>query len=71
MKKDPLWLALGIYGAVGFQLAIAVVGGWFLGDWCDQKWGSAPWLALAGLILGFLGGFYNLLRLLRWRQNRQ
>lgn len=69
-KKDDFWLNLGIYGAVGFQLALAVVGGWLFGNYGDQKWGTAPWLAILGLVMGFLGGLYNLIRILRWQQKR-
>lgn len=67
-NKDHFWLNFGIYGAVGMQLALAVVAGWFIGNYFDGKWKSSPWLALLGLILGFIGGLYNLLRILRTRQ---
>jgi ATP synthase protein I len=70
-KPDSAMLAYGIYGAVGFQLAGAVIGGLLLGNWLDQKFATAPWLALAGLMLGSVGGFYNLIRLLTWNQGRK
>ncbi|MDO8528143.1 MAG: AtpZ/AtpI family protein [Deltaproteobacteria bacterium] len=70
-KKNPMWLTLGVYGAVGFQLSIAVVAGWFLGNYFDQRWNTSPWLALLGLISGFIGGFVNLIRMLSWHQNRK
>lgn len=66
-KKDPSWMTFGIYGAVGIQLALAVIGGLLLGNYADQKLGTAPWLTLIGLVVGFVGGFYNLIRILRWR----
>jgi len=67
-EKDPLWVIFGLYGAVGIQLALAVIAGLFLGHYLDNKWGTAPWLMLAGLTLGFAGGLYNLIRILSWRQ---
>lgn len=70
-KEDPFWITFGIYGAVGIQLAGAVLGGWFLGDFCDARWGSTPYLALSGLVLGFIGGLYNLIRVLHWQQHRK
>lgn len=70
-NKDPFWIALGIYGALGVQLAISVVAGWFLGDYFDGRFHSTPWLALLGLVIGFAGGLYNLIRVLNWRQKRQ
>jgi len=70
-QGDPFLVAFGIYGAVGFQLAIAVVAGLYIGDWADQKLGTAPWLLLVGLIIGSTAGFYNLIRILNWKQKRQ
>ena len=67
MNKDPFWLTFGLYGAVGIQLSLAVVGGWWIGNYFDEKWDTGPWLALIGLVIGFAGGLYNLIRLLRWR----
>lgn len=69
-KKDPFLVAFGIYGAVGFQLATAVVGGLLLGGWLDKRWGTSPWLTLGGLLIGAIGGFYNLIRLLNWKEAR-
>ncbi|MBI2340317.1 MAG: AtpZ/AtpI family protein [Deltaproteobacteria bacterium] len=68
--KNSLYVSLGVYGAMGFQLAASVVAGLFLGGWADKKWGSAPWLTLIGLILGAAAGFYNLFRILYWHKNR-
>lgn len=70
-KMDPFLVDWGVYGAVGFQLAFAVVGGLLLGNWLDKKLGTNPWLALGGLILGSVGGFYNLLRIVTWHQNKK
>ncbi|MBI5299507.1 MAG: AtpZ/AtpI family protein [Deltaproteobacteria bacterium] len=70
-QKDISLLTLGVYGAVGFQLAIAVVGGWFLGNYLDGRWQTSPWLALIGLTGGFVGGLVNLVRILQWHQNRK
>lgn len=68
--KNSFWIGFGIYGVVGIQLSLSVVAGWLLGDYFDKKISSTPWLALLGLVLGFVGGLYNLFRLLRWR-NKQ
>lgn len=68
MKNDKFLVTFGIYGAVGIQLALTVVAGWLVGNYFDGKWQTSPWLALLGLVLGFVGGLYNLIRVLRWRQ---
>jgi len=70
-KADPAILSYGIYGAVGFQLASAVIGGLLLGGWLDKKWATTPWLTVTGLLIGSIGGFYNLIHLLTWNQQRK
>lgn len=50
------------YAGLGLELAGAVAGLTLLGYWLDGRWGTAPWLMLAGLAIGLVGGTYNLLR---------
>ena len=57
--------AYGIYGAAGLQLAASVVGFLLIGNWLDKKYGLSPWLAVAGLIVGFVGGLVNLVRIVK------
>lgn len=74
MKKVPndnFFIAWGLYGAVGFQLAAMVVGGLLLGHYVDKRLGTSPWLALIGLTIGTIGGFYNLIRILHWKGGRR
>ncbi len=68
---DPFLIAFGIYGGVGFQLAASVVGGLLIGNYFDHRWGTEPWLAMTGLVLGAVGGYYNLIRILNWNQRRR
>lgn len=44
---------------LGIQMAAAVVVMFFLGRWLDDKWGTAPWMMLVGLLFGAGGGLYN------------
>ena len=62
--KDSFYVTFGIYGAVGFQLAISVVAGLYLGKWGDKKLGTDPWLMILGVALGAVVGFYNLIKLM-------
>ncbi|MBI3541339.1 MAG: AtpZ/AtpI family protein [Deltaproteobacteria bacterium] len=70
-QRDSFIIAYGVYGAVGFQLATTVVGGLLLGGWLDKKWGTTPWLSVVGLVIGSVGGFYNLIRILNWKQGKR
>lgn len=53
------WMRLG---SVGLELAAAVGGFSLLGYWIDRHYGSSPWGLLVGALLGFVGGFYNLVK---------
>ena len=68
---DNFIVAWGVYGALGFQLAAMVIGGLLLGHWIDRRFGTVPWFTLAGLIIGSIGGFFNLIRIARWREERK
>ena len=69
-KPDSALIAYGVYGAIGFQLASMVVGGVLLGSYLDKKWHTSPWLTLLGLLVGSVGGFYNLIRVINWRESK-
>jgi F0F1-type ATP synthase assembly protein I len=64
-KPDPGVEGYGkAYGviAASMQLAAAVILALLLGRWLDGKFGTAPWLMLAGLAAGFAAGMYSFLR---------
>lgn len=52
----------GPYLTMGIQLALAVVVFFFVGRWLDVKLGTAPWLMLAGLLVGIAGGMIKFVR---------
>ncbi len=70
-SKNSAAVTFGIYGAVGFQLAASVGAGMFLGDWLDGKFDTKPMLGAIGLILGAIGGFVNLIRILTWHTKKK
>ncbi len=41
---------------VGIQFTATILGSLFLGRWLDERLGTAPWLLLLGLLLGFVLG---------------
>jgi ATP synthase protein I len=57
-KEDPPGerAVYGPYLTLGLQLALTVVVFFFLGRWLDGRFGTAPWLMLAGLAVGVAGG---------------
>ena len=39
--------------AIPTLLIVAPLVGFFLGAWLDQRFGTGPWLGIAGLVVGF------------------
>jgi F0F1-type ATP synthase assembly protein I len=52
----------GAFLGLGIQLALAVIVFFFAGRWLDAKFGTSPWLMLAGLLLGITGGLIQFVR---------
>jgi F0F1-type ATP synthase assembly protein I len=46
---------------IGLEMVLPAV----LGIWLDKKWGTAPWLVIVGVLLGFVTGMYHLLQIVR------
>lgn len=61
-KTDEVWFGLGMFGVVGWAVAIPTVLGIFLGVWIDLKWPSSySWtlmLLMIGLIVGCLNAWF-------------
>ena len=43
----------GLLLAIPTLLIVAPLVGFWIGDWADRRFGSGPWLGLAGLAVGF------------------
>ena len=53
----------GMAYAAAFSLFASVVSG-LIGGWLLDRWlGTAPWLLVAGIVLGAAAGFYELIRI--------
>jgi F0F1-type ATP synthase assembly protein I len=50
------------YVGVGFSFAVIVAAGWFVGQWADGRFGTAPWLTLAGTLLGVALAMFDLIK---------
>lgn len=57
-KWQPRYRAAGL----GIELLGAIAGFTLVGLWIDGQYGTSPWGLLVCVILGFVGGFYNLIR---------
>jgi len=57
-KGNPL-RALALASSISVEIATTTVVGFLLGRWADSKLNTAPWLMLAGLLLGMAGGMWG------------
>ncbi|NLA27360.1 MAG: hypothetical protein GX878_08200 [Firmicutes bacterium] len=61
-RNRGVWFGLGMFGLVGWTVAIYTVLGVFLGTWLDRRWPLGfSWtlsLLLAGLAAGALNAWY-------------
>jgi ATP synthase protein I len=55
----PGWVR---HAGVGLELAGAIAGFALLGYWIDRHYATGPWGLLGGVVLGFVGGLYNLVK---------
>lgn len=53
---------------IAIDLVVGVAFGGFVGWWLDQTLGTAPWLMVLFLILGFTAGMMNVIRTARRMQ---
>jgi ATP synthase protein I len=58
-RRFPGWVR---YSGVGLELAGATAGLALLGYWIDRKFGTSPWGILGGVVIGIVGGLYNMIR---------
>ncbi|MCL5966947.1 MAG: AtpZ/AtpI family protein [Deltaproteobacteria bacterium] len=53
---------LGKYSALGLEMALSVLIGWWIGSWLDGKLGTTPWLMILWIGFGFAAGVRSLYR---------
>lgn len=60
--KNKLYIQLARYSEIGFIIPAALVVGWLLGTLLD-RWLHAKWMVTAGIILGAIAGFVQMIRI--------
>jgi F0F1-type ATP synthase assembly protein I len=58
-RRFPNWVR---HSGAGLELAGAVAGFTLIGYWIDGHYGTQPWGVIIGVILGIVGGLYNLVK---------
>lgn len=61
-KKDrSTWIQMAKYSQLAFVFPAATFAGWLIGVGLD-RWLHTTWLYIAGLVLGIVAGFVELIR---------
>ena len=58
-RRFPGWVR---HSGIGLELAGATAGLALVGYWIDGRFGTTPWGLLGGVVIGLVGGLYNLVR---------
>jgi len=58
-QRFPGWVR---YSGIGLELAGVIAGLALAGYWIDHRFATQPWGMLGGVVLGLVGGLYNLVR---------
>jgi F0F1-type ATP synthase assembly protein I len=69
-QKRSLILQLANYSQLAFIFPAATVVGWLIGAALD-RWLHTNWLYLAGLIVGIIAGFVELIRLVTSKESEE
>ncbi len=56
---------VAVFMTIPFVLAIPPILGWLLGGWFDKLCGTTPYLMYLFLIIGFLAGIREFIRIIR------
>lgn len=60
--RPPLAEAMRL-AQLGTMLVAPMLGLGAVGYFLDRRWGTRPWLMVAGLLLGMAGGFVNFVQI--------
>ena len=60
-REENLWRQIGRYSNLAFVLPAAIVAGLVIGHLLD-RWLKTSWITLAGLFVGCIAGFAELIR---------
>ena len=56
---------------LGVQFVVTILVCLFTGQWLDRRLGTAPWMLLAGVLLGGAVGFWTMLRVAKAQEKAQ
>ena len=67
-NKVTGWRQVGLLSSIPFILALAPIVGYFLGQYLDSRFRTAPWLSIVLLVLGFVAGVRETVKIVKLSQ---
>jgi F0F1-type ATP synthase assembly protein I len=62
--------AAGMALSIGLPFGVLVSSGALAGIWLDRRFDTAPWLTVTGVVVGAIGAFVNLVRVVTMWQRK-
>lgn len=61
-RKIDEWRGLGSFGTLGLEIVLCIALGFFGGKWLDDKFDTAPYLAVIGFCFGLAAAIKGVMR---------
>ncbi|MEW5952321.1 MAG: AtpZ/AtpI family protein [Bacillota bacterium] len=69
-RPNEIVRAMAISTALGTEMAICVVAGFYGGRYIDGLLGTGPWIMIVGILLGVAAGTFGIMKILeRYMKN--
>ena len=65
-RNDNPWRAAGLVGAMGAELVVGTMGGYFLGNYIGRQTGAETFWMIAGLVVGLAIGVTGIVFLIKY-----
>jgi len=62
-NENP-WRALALVSAIGADLVVCMIGGFWVGGWLERRLGSPVW-TVAGIVAGLFVGIVSIIFIIR------
>jgi ATP synthase protein I len=65
-RNDNPWRAAGLVGAMGTELVVGTLGGYYLGNYIGSRTGAETFWMIAGLVAGLAVGIIGIIFLVKY-----